>query len=148
MNPTVSAQPLREERSSDREKVNLVNGLRTAANLTTRIRPTLTTTGTGVFTLLWQSEEIPEGVAWTIEVLIVGRGLGARCQFGATALYYREPAGVATLQGAVTMFTNITSDGALSASFGLIGNTATISVLDNGVITMNWDALVEIREVS
>ena len=144
MQPTVTAAPLRQGRSSEKEITDLPNDLRDALNMTSRVVTHGTTAGTGVFTTMWTSDAMPEKAAWSVQVQILGRGAGVRCHIGATALYYREPAGVATQQG--IFGTPVLSSGGVSAQFITIGNAVAIQVIDNGVTPMAWAVFSEIFE--
>jgi hypothetical protein len=109
------------------------------------VRAQITTKGTGVFTTAFASDNMPEGVAWTVAGSIMGRGTGVRCLISATTLYYRDPGGVATFQG-IWGNPNIIV-GALSAQFALNGNSVLLQVIDDAVHTVSWDVFVEMREV-
>ncbi len=151
MFPTVSEPEIRESRSSDAEIYRLANATRAAANMVSRVRVTTTTVHTGVFTTIWTSAEMPEGSAWAIDYAIVWRttaGVAGRGRYDQNALFYREPAGAATQQGATgTVAPAIESIAAFSAQFAIVGNTIVVQVLDDGVSTADWDAFIEVREV-
>lgn len=152
MFPTVSWAALREGRSDDSETTGLANALRKAANMVSRVRVTATTVATGVFTTAWTSEEMPEGSAWAIDYGIVWRttaGVAGRGRYDQNALFYREPGGVVTQEGATgTIAPAIESIAAASARYAISGNTIVVQVLDDGVSTFNWDVYIEVREVT
>ena len=143
---TVTAAPLRQDRSSEKEKTDLPNDLRRAMNITTRSRLQLTTAATNVYTTIWTSEDMPEGSAWSVEVALVGRGTNARILIDTIALFFREVAGVATIQGAASVAAFGFPAG-LSATFATSGNKILLNVTDGGLTTINWDVVVETREV-
>lgn len=151
MFPTVSQQPLRQDRSSPKETTDLANATRRGVNMISRARVTFTTAATGVFTTVWTSEEMPEGSAWALDYHIVCRttaGTPGRCRYDQDALFFREVGGVATQQGATgTISPAIESIVAASAQFLVVGNTIAIQVLDDGLSTFNWDVMIEGREV-
>lgn len=152
MFPTVPNADLRQDRSAQKEKVALANALKKAANMTSRTRVRLTTAGTGVFTTIWRSEDMPEGSAWAIDYHIVARttaGTAGRNRYDEAALFYRQPAGAATQQGAtVTISPAIESIVAASVQFAVSGNAVLVQVLDDGLSTFDWDAFIDVREVT
>lgn len=149
MFPTVSQQPLREARSSQKEEYQLANGLRDAANMTSRTRTTSTTAGTGAFTTIWTSDDVPEGAAWAINASVLARGSGTWGRFEKGALFFRDPAG-ATTQGGATgdIAPVIRSVVTINVQFAVAGNGIAVQVKGDGATTIDWDALVELREVS
>lgn len=148
---TVSAPDLKEGRSDDKERTQLINAVRRGVNMTSRIRALLTTEALGVFTSVWESEDIPEGAVWAVDYHIIGRtvsGVSGRARYDQCALFYREPAGATTQQGATqTISPAIESIAAWSAQFLVSGNAVAVQVLDDGVSTVDWDAFIEVREV-
>ncbi len=148
---TVTDADINPARSSEFEKAGLANATKKAVNMVSRVRPTLTTAGTGVFTTIWTSPDMPEGSAWVIGYHIIWRtsaGVAGRGRYYQDALFYREPAGAATQQGATqTVSPAIESIAAFSAQFAVSGNAILVQVLDDGASTANWDALIEVREV-
>lgn len=148
---TVATPDLKEARSDDKEKTQLANALRRAVNMTSRARAALTTEALGVFTTIWLSEDMPTGSVWSVDYHIVARtiaGVAGRARYDQAALFYREPAGSTTQQGATqTISPAIESIAAFSAQFLVSGNAIAVQVLDDGVSTVDWDALIEVREV-
>jgi hypothetical protein len=150
--PTVAWAALREGRSDDSEITGLANAVRKAVNMVSRVRVTITTVATGVFTTAWISDDMPEGTAWAVDYHVVWRtsaGTAGRGRYDQAALFYRQAGGSATQQGGtVTITPSIESIIAANTQFLVVGNAIAVQVVDDAASTFNWDVFVEVREVT
>lgn len=147
MKNTVDASPIKESRSSDREWVSLANASKRALDQQYRATFTLQTLATGLVTTIWDSGDMPLMSAWEVDAYVLGQAVGgaARCRYSLQGLFYRN-AGVSFQQGA-TWSILMESALAFDAAFAVSGNGVILTVQDGAVATMNWSALVAVREV-
>lgn len=133
--------------SGEDETIDLVNLLRGYAVDEYRKRFRLTTMGTGVFTTIW-SLDMPGSSAWRVTAEIAGRAIGntARAGYIIVAMFYRV-AGIAHQQGGTATIFSETSVGAFDVALSPSGDGVVAQVKDNGLLTMNWTALIRIDEV-
>lgn len=134
--------------SNQDEVRNLVNDLREYCVDEYRKRFRVTTAGTGTLTTIW-SQDMPDQAAWRVTVDATGRataGGSGRASYTRTGLFYRDGGG-ATQQGAITGPVTIESAAAMGVLLSVSGNAVMFQVQDDGVLTMNWVALVRIEEV-
>lgn len=147
MKNTVDASPLKESRSSEREQVSLANASKRALDQQYRATFAIQTPGNGVVTTLWDSGDMPLVSAWAISADVLGQavGGGGRCRYVLEGLFYRNAG--ASAQQAATWYIQMESAVGFDAAFAASGNGVILTVQDNAVLTMNWSALVAIREV-
>ena len=148
----VSARPVKDDHFEEwvrKEASPILKGAYDFANQRYSKSFTLTTAATGVNTTIW-SDEIPDNTSWTVEFQVLGRataGGAARAVYRKIGLFYRE-GGAAVQEGATTTVSAITSIGGFLASLGVSGNNVRVQVLDDGVRTVLWEALIWVQEVS
>lgn len=148
---TVSQQPLREDRSTQKEEYQLANGLRVAANLNSRTRVELTTAGTGVYTTIWTSDDMPEGAAWALDISAIGVATLNSARYERASFYVRAVGGPPTAPGGGTAdyIPPFETDPFADAQFVVVGNAIAVQVRDpGGGGAMDWDVVVTAREVT
>ncbi len=151
MKNTIIEPPLVENRSDQRAAVAFAVQARKVLCQRYQDEFTLTTTASGAYEAIYTSETIPDDSAWEFDALILGRataGGAARARYEFAGLVYRESGGAATLEGgAFTVLVAIESVAGFNAQLSVTGNTVSVDVRDDGVRTMDWRALVMVREV-
>ena len=149
MKNTVDASALKEGRSDEREQVSLANASKRALDQRYEATFTVTTAATGVATTIWNSDDMPINSAWEVQATVLGRasaGGGARGRYVVEGLFYRD-AGAAVQEGATLLVVAIESVAALDVQFAVLGNAVTLTVQDDGVRTVDWSAMIKLREV-
>ncbi len=127
----------------------LLHELRAFSNQRYQGHFSLETAATGVFATIWDSGAMPDNSAWEVDAYIVGRasaGGAARARYKLVGLFYREAAGAATQEGATLALVSMESVAGFNAQFAVSGNTVLLQVTDDGVRTMDWVALIHLRE--
>lgn len=147
---TVQQAEIKDGVSSDKEKTKLANALRRAVNMVSTVRVQLTSAATP--DQLWASDVVPEGAVWALDVYAfyrVSAGTAARGRFWRSALFYREPAGSVTQQGASgVVVPDINTNAFMGVQFSLSSNAIFLQVTGDGVSTADWDATITVREVT
>lgn len=148
---TITDADIHPIRSSEIEKAALPNACKRALNMVSKVRVAVTTAHTNVYTVLWTSDVMPEGSAWAIDYHLFARasaGPVGRVRADQCGIFYREMGGVATQDGALgTLAPPIVSIASIGVLLVVVGNTIVLKVLDGGVSTVDWDAVVEVREL-
>lgn len=150
MKNTVQAAALKEGRSADREWIEVINGAKKALDQRYEATFLLTTVHTGVMTTIWASDDMPLSSAWEIQAVILCRasaGGTARARYVIEGLFYRD-AGVAVQEGATLAAVTIESVAAFDVQFAVSGNGVLVQVQDDAVRTVDWSAMVKVREVT
>lgn len=127
----------------------LAKELRAFANQRYQAQFALTTAATGTFATIWASDAMPDNSVWEVDVYVVGRassGGAARARYKLAGLFFREVASVATQEGATLALVTLESVAGFDAQLTVSANTVLCQVRDDGVRTMDWMALVHVRE--
>ncbi len=148
----VSARGVKAEQFEDwakKEANPTMRALYLFANQRYSTAQSLTTSASGAYAAIW-TDDIPDNSSWIVEAHVVGRataGGAARAGYKIAALFYREGGG-AVQQGATTVIMSAESVAAFDARFAVSGNAVTVQVLDDGVRTMAWVAIIQVQEVT
>jgi hypothetical protein len=127
----------------NREALPFMRQARQAINQTYCSRFVTATTGTGVFTTIWTSPDLAVGKVWFVEATIMARATGARGAWMIQGLFYND--GAVAQEGATFAAFTITS-AAFNVQFAIVGNHVEAQVQDNGVLTVQWQCWIELRE--
>lgn len=146
----VSPRPVRGDNFEDfakRELTPLLRQLRDFANQREHAQAILTTHASGATETIW-SEDMPDTVSWNCRAIVTGRataGGSARVTYEIAGLFYRD-GGALTQQGATATLVAISSVVGFFVQFSISANTLRVQVLDDGLRTMNWTAVVIVQE--
>lgn len=135
---------LKETKSKENEVFPAVNALLELALQYGLMGPFKGSTNASTKTI-WTSEAIPEGACWAVSMEAQARGSAARARFVREALFYREPAGVLTQEGATQSPVTIRTDANISVAFAIVGNTVTATVTDATARDLSWYAWIKVR---
>jgi hypothetical protein len=126
------------------EAVPVMRQMRQSLNSTYRARFVQQTAHTATFTAIWTSDDIPSGKEWLIDATIMARsGTTARSAWTIRGLFYSD--GTVAQEGAtVAVYTQ--SAAALAVRFQIVANHIEAQVQDNGVLTVDWQCWIELRE--
>jgi|SRR6185369_15661006 len=133
--------------SNEEELKSLVSLLRSYCADEYRKHYLLTTAATGAFATIW-SADMPSTSVWRVSVDITARATNnlGRATYTRVGLFFR--AGGATIQvGATTSLVTIENPVTFDVSLSASGNGVRAQVQDDGVLTVNWIALVRIEEI-
>lgn len=149
MRATVQQSDYRVGRSSDQELQTLVNQQRSALNAVSQEGPfTLTTAATAAWSTVWTSDGLSLNTAREVNAVVSGVSSDhtQAALYDLRALFLRASGAVAQV-GVTAVLPGIESQAAFSARIVVSGGGVAVDVIDDGVYTMNWSALIYSREI-
>lgn len=134
--------------SDDRVSEDVLGQMRTAVNLTNRVRRTVTTAATGVATQIWLDKvAVPLVSMPRLRAVVTGRSFDGASFFSHEIMgqFFRGAAGAAAQLGATQeLHPAIRSNVALVAALGVDADSFLfVTVNDGALATMKWEAWIE-----
>jgi len=127
----------------NRELLPLLIQLREALNIRYIAPFEITTSGTGAWTTIYTSDDIPVGQDWLVEAEIRAKATGARSAWIIRGLFYNDGT---TAQSGSTVLEYEQNLSTFDVRFSVVGNHITVDVKDNGVLSVDWLCIVTLRE--
>jgi hypothetical protein len=128
----------------NREAMPFLAQARAAANQEYNAAFEVRTAATGTFTSIWTSDSIQTNRALLVEARIVGRAtVAGRAAYILRGLFSNE-AGVVAQQGTTQVDYSEESVAGFDARFLVSGQTIALQVRDDGLLTVDWLALVKV----
>ncbi len=140
--------PLIENRSQARDSVALINRMRAMLLQVRQQEFAVATVLTAAPTSIWLSDDMPENSAWDVEVVVLGVATD-----GSTGGYRRigrlkRAAGASALIAAVaTPVADAEDVAGWNVTLAASGSGALLTVTGDAGRTVNWSALVRVREL-
>jgi hypothetical protein len=92
---------------------------------------------------------LADNTTYIIKAMVVGReATNNRAAYQLSGCFYREGAGVATLQGSVSTDFSEESNASWDATLAVTGNNVEVRVTGVSAVTVNWTATVEYQAVT
>jgi hypothetical protein len=144
--------PIRSRRVQDKEAMFWVNfeavpvmrQMRTSLNQVYRARFVQQTAGTGVFTPIWTSPDMAAGTQWLIDATVQGKtNVVNPSAWMIRGLFYSS-GGVNQAGATTAVYTN--AGGAFAVQFLIVGDHVEAQVQDDGLLTVDWQCWIELRE--
>ena len=140
---TLDIARLIQGKDTDLQTFRVVNKLRDQELLSYRTSASVTTAHTGVFTTLW-SATIPRNSSWVFEATIIGRGGSEGASYRALGAVQDFAGTASVVGGSFPAVTVIGEDAAaMDSKWLLTAGLLSLQVKDDGLQSMNWEALIE-----
>jgi len=127
----------------NRELIPLLLQMREATNTRYTAPWTITTAGTGAWTTIYTSDDIPVGQDWLVEAEIRAKASSARSAWIIRGLFYNNGT---TAQEGSTVVEYMQTSASFDVRFSVTDNHFTVDVQDDGALDVDWLCIVTLRE--
>lgn len=150
MNPTI-AKPLRQRLVTtedlsywaNRELIPLLSQVKGVLDQVYLTKATIPTVHTGTFTTIWASPDLALGFEWLIEAQIQAHATTARSAWIIRGLF-TNPGTIAQEGATAAVYTQTVAG--FAVRFLVVSNHVEVQVQDDGVLSVNWGAWIQLRE--